>query len=271
MFHIVVSKTFHLSTSPLTMPKSKSIHSRPSGTIAQRMKNIKTATPTWFYNECLPVAERHAWAQDVDRGRHNNEVVEVLEWLVTMRFWGRYTDLPGRHAARIYTDAEAEDMSSDWDVGRSDSEQDEDETEEGSSSDGDSESHIGTSMGILKGVLNESPLTRGCVSFNEYDWCLVQDVCPITGEVNCDWSDLYKEKIKKALRAVEREHGDSGLRIARWAVRNRFVECISGLDIISYETRLTPRFIWKDKSAKWFTETTESFLDEDGEMIPTLS
>ncbi len=50
---------------------------------------------------------------------------------------------------------------------------------------------------------------------------LVRDECQITDLVIWAWSESYKEKIKKALRAVEREHGDDGLTIAWWAVRNR--------------------------------------------------
>ncbi len=74
----------------------------------------------------------------------------------------QYADPPGAQASHIYTDAEAEDMDSDWDEENSDSK---DEAEEGSKS----EQEPQNSMGILKGVLLESPITRDGSSCDEHD------------------------------------------------------------------------------------------------------
>ncbi|SJL15471.1 uncharacterized protein ARMOST_18969 [Armillaria ostoyae] len=82
-------------------------------------------------------------------------------------------------------------------------------------------------------------------------------VDPISHEGMWAWQPEYEIQIKAALDSVREEHGQGGLEVARWAVRDKSAQCVSG--IIGYQGDYC--YQWFDQSTKWFEEDPKAALD----------
>ncbi|PBK62546.1 hypothetical protein ARMSODRAFT_964047 [Armillaria solidipes] len=75
-------------------------------------------------------------------------------------------------------------------------------------------------------------------------------VDPISHEGIWAWQPEYEIRIKAALDSVQKEHGQGGLEVARWVVRDRSAQCVSGIN--GSQGRYC--YQWFDQSIKWFEE-----------------
>ncbi|KAK0185794.1 hypothetical protein F5146DRAFT_155720 [Armillaria mellea] len=72
-----------------------------------------------------------------------------------------------------------------------------------------------------------------------------------TDEAAWTWSDKLRQAILAAVKAVQKEHGDVGLRVARWAVRDKYAQTVDG---IVYGRGDTKQCEWYDKSLEWLID-----------------
>ncbi|KAK0430838.1 hypothetical protein EV421DRAFT_237089 [Armillaria borealis] len=108
------------------------------------------------------------------------------------------------------------------------------------------------SMRALNALLALSPQRPAhAAQLTSEEWKYLSfHVDPISHEGIWAWQPEYEIRIKTALDSVQKEHGQGGLEVARWAVRDRSAQCVSG--IIGYQRRYC--YQWFDQSTKWFEE-----------------
>lgn len=69
-----------------------------------------------------------------------------------------------------------------------------------------------------------------------------------TNEEAWEWSNKLRQAISAAAKAVQKEHGNVGLRVARWAVRDKYAQTVGG---IAYGRGDTMQCEWYDESTEW--------------------
>ncbi|KAK0185431.1 hypothetical protein F5146DRAFT_1143886 [Armillaria mellea] len=93
------------------------------------------------------------------------------------------------------------------------------------------------SMRALKALLDLSPHRQASANqLTPEQWKYLSfHVDPMSHKGIWAWQLEYEVQIKAALDSVRKEHGQGGMEVARWAVRDRSAECVSG--IIGYQGR----------------------------------
>ncbi|KAK0441873.1 hypothetical protein EV421DRAFT_1810501 [Armillaria borealis] len=68
------------------------------------------------------------------------------------------------------------------------------------------------------------------------------------------WSGEYEGKVMTALKAVQDEHGENGLLVARWMARNKYAKCTRSLTHGGCGRHLREGTMWFDESwnLAWF-------------------
>ncbi|KAK0463802.1 uncharacterized protein EV420DRAFT_1638717 [Desarmillaria tabescens] len=83
------------------------------------------------------------------------------------------------------------------------------------------------SITALRQLLDTCPVVGR--STPEYGPFFTQREDGFTDERYWVWSDEYEGKVKAAFRAVQDEHGEEGLLVARWMARDKYAKCTHSL------------------------------------------
>ncbi|KAK0458458.1 uncharacterized protein EV420DRAFT_1479725 [Desarmillaria tabescens] len=194
--------------------------------LKERRQDVKDTLPEPVWEECLVALRRAVQCQSVAI-LSSEEEVQILESILTSDLNGTYAKRPAdmsllNDPSSVSMTAlrnllnEVEDVST---LQTPKDEEEEKEEEEGLEADG-----------------NQDDL-----------WWVTYDA---DGEA-WDWSDAFRQKISSVAKEVQKEHGNVGLRVARWAVRGKYAQTVCG---ITYGRGYTMRCEWYDGSMEWLID-----------------
>ncbi|PBK62104.1 hypothetical protein ARMSODRAFT_1089269 [Armillaria solidipes] len=209
-----------MSKSPTKSQSKAKPPPRPESLVHMEQR-LKKTIPSWLWDACIPIAEDDNTDSDciystTTSSENKRMAMKRMQDLVNEGFHQKYPDRPEEKDIKVYSEPTSE------------------------------------SMKVLKELLDTSPVAKGRLDdFTDAERQYVyfhQDM--FSGSQSWGWTSDYEQKIKDTLDVVKEEHGEKELTVARWAVRDRCAECISGITVYdgvhSYQ--------WSDESIKWLRD-----------------